>query len=147
MNSQLHNKKFPIPGKILTHLNQTLKKMSHVEGQGMKRLRRLVSEKVMTYQQLKRLIYDFKNIDPKTNPEAFELNGGQVMLDWSNTTLNNARKEVEQHKKSAQRAADLTPGKKNAYRQSHDKNGDTHIDVSRLSEEIKLVNKLIRKYL
>ena len=56
MNSQLHNKKFPIPGKILTHLNQTLKKMSHVEGQGMKRLRRLVSEKVMTYQQLKRLI-------------------------------------------------------------------------------------------
>lgn len=146
MNSQLQNKKFQIPGKILSHLNSTLKKMGHVEGQGMKRLRRLLDEKVMTYQQLKRLIYDFKQINPEENPDAYNLNGGQVMNDWANETLSKARKEIEQQKKSSQRAADLTPGKKNAYRQSHEKNGNVpSVDVSRLSEEIKRFGRLINR--
>lgn len=145
MNSQLQHKKFNIPTKILDHLNVTLKKLGHVKGSGMKRIRRLIDEKVMTYQQLKRLIYDFKNTDPETDKESYELNGGEVMFNWANETLNNARKEIEQQKKSSQRAADLTPGKKNAYRKSHEKNGDgTSVDVSRLSEEIKRFDKLIK---
>lgn len=146
MNSQLQNKVFRIPTKILSHLNNTLKKMNSVEGQGMKRLRRLINEKEMTYQQLKRLIYDFKKLDPEKDSDAFQLNGGQIMFDWVNNTLNNARKEVEQQKKSAQRAADLTPGKKNAYRKSHEKNGETpSVDISRLSESVTRINKLIRR--
>lgn len=145
MNKELQNKKFRIPSEVLKHLNETLKKMSHVEGMGMKRLRRLVSEKMMTYQQLKRLLYDFKQINREDNPDSYELNGGDTMFKWANETLSNARKEVEQRKKSSQRAADLTPGKKNAYRKTHEKNGDTpSVDVSRLSEEIKKFSKLIK---
>jgi hypothetical protein len=145
MNSQLHNKKFKIPKKILIHLSSTLKKLSHVQGPGMKRIRRLIDERVMTYQQLKRLLYDFKSLSPENDAEAYELNGGEVMYNWANETLNNARKEIEQQKKSAQRAADLTPGMKNAYRKSHEKSGDSpSVDISRLSEEIKKFGKLIK---
>jgi hypothetical protein len=119
--------------------------MSHVKGEGMKRLRRLVEERVMTYQQLKRLKYDFKNINQEENSDSFNLNGGEVMYKWVNNTLDNARKEIEQQKKSAQRAADLTPGKSNAYRKSHEKNGQVpSVDVSRLSESIKRYHKLIK---
>lgn len=145
MNRKLHNKEFQIPNNIVKHLNETLKKMSHVKGEGMKRLRRLVEERVMTYQQLKRLKYDFKNINQEENSDSFNLNGGEVMYKWVNTTLDNARKEIEQQKKSAQRAADLTPGKSNAYRKSHEKNGQVpSVDVSRLSESIKRYHKLIK---
>mgnify|MGYP000459589865 CR=1 FL=1 len=53
--------------------------------------------------------------------------------------------QIEQQKKSAQRAADLTPGKSNAYRKSHEKNGQVpSVDVSRLSESIKKYHKLIK---
>tara|TARA_R110000803_G_scaffold48837_3_gene101490 strand:- start:2933 stop:3370 length:438 start_codon:yes stop_codon:yes gene_type:complete len=145
MNSQLHDNQYKIPVDILKHLNETLKTMSNVKGEGMKRLRRLVTDRVMTYQQLKRLIYDFKNINKEENPDSFNLNGGQKMYEWANSTLNNARKEIEQQKKSARRAADLTPGKKNAYRKSHEKNGVVpSVDVSRLSENIKRYHKLIK---
>lgn len=146
MNSQLKDKKFNIPTKILDHLNQTLKTMSHISGVGMKRLRRLVDEKVMTYQQLKRLLYDFKTIDSET--DSYKLNGGDVMFKWVQETLTQARKEIEQQKKSAQRATELTPGKKNPYRKSHEKNGEAgSVDMSRLSEEIKRSLKMMNRYL
>lgn len=146
MNSQLQDQQFRLPRKIVIHLNTTLKNMSDVQGEGMKRLRRLVDEKVMTYQQLKRLIYDFKRLDPVEDEQSFNLNGGQVMFDWANETLNKARKEVEQQKKSKQRASDLTPGMGNAYRKTHEKDGTGgSVDISRLSESIKRIDKLIRR--
>jgi len=148
MNSQLQHKKFAIPSRILSHLNDTLKRMNHVKGVGMKRLRRLVEEKNMTYQQLKRLVFDFKQLDPKVDVDSYSLNGGDVMSKWVTETLNQARKEIEQQKKSARRAADLTPGKKNAYRKSHTKDGIAgEIDMSRLSEEIKRSLKIMNRYL
>jgi len=147
MNRDLKDKSFFIPEKILSHLNETLKKMSHVNGEGMKRLRRLVSEKEMTYQQLKRLLYDFKNSE--VDSDKYNLNGGKIMFNWVNDTLDRARKEVKDRKKSKQNASELTPGLGNAFRKGHEKNSDgiTNADVSRLSEEINKTLKIMKRYL
>lgn len=136
MNSALKDKVFEIPEKVLLHLNKTLKKMSHIDDKGAKRIRTLINDKSVTYQQIKRIIHDFKNMDKDS--DAYQLNGGDVFNNWANKTLDDARNEIKGQKKSKKRATELTPGMKNAYLKTHEK--DT--GVVKLNEQIKRIKKL-----
>jgi len=136
MNSDLKDKVFDIPEKVLLHLNKTLKKMSHVDDKGAKRIRTLIKDKSVTYQQIKRIIHDFKNMDK--NSDAYQLNGGDTFNNWANKTLEDARNEIKGQKKSKKRAAELTPGMKNAHLKTHEKDNG----VVKLNEQIKRIKKL-----
>jgi hypothetical protein len=108
------------------------------------RVKNILKEKKVTYHQLKRFIHDMKSYDSEST--EYTLNGGDKMFEWANTTLKQAREEIKSRKKGRQNAADLTPGLKNAYRSSHEKDGDTvTIDISRLSENINSMRRLINR--
>ena len=144
MNSDLKDKVFEVPNEILSHLYKTHKGTADTSLRGYNRVKNILKKKTITYHQIKRLIHDMKGYD--NDSVEFIANGGQKMFKWANTSLEQAREEIKSRKKSRQNAADFTPGLRNAYRKSHEKDGDTiTIDVSRLSENIKTMRRLINR--
>lgn len=109
-NQALKNNSYPIPNNLLKHLKNTLVKLGkYKETPGYKRLNTLVSpnynnktgkEKkgtnyTVSFGDMKRILHDFKNIDPKYNKISYDLNGGDQMRQWVSDTLNRERTKVE----------------------------------------------------
>lgn len=144
MNSELKDKVFEVPSEILKHLFGIHKNTSDKSLRGYMRVKNILKEKTITYHQLKRMIHDMKSYD--NDSVEYSVNGGEKMFKWATGVLEQAREEIKSRKKSRQNAADLTPGLKNAYRKTHEKDGDVvTIDVSRLSEDVKAMIRLINR--
>lgn len=137
MNKDLKDKVFDLPDKILKHLDKVLKKMSHVNDKGSKRIRTLLQDKSVTYHQIKRIVHDFKKLEKGT--DAYELNGGDIFKEWVIKTLDDARKDIRSHKNSKQRAAEITPGLKNAHIKTHEKE-----PTVKLNENINRIKELFK---
>lgn len=167
MNSALVNRIFEIPDEMVEVLEKAYKKYGDKTNgtkspasEGKKRCERLIEERKLTYQQIKRMIHDMKYINRELDPVAWELNGGQKMFSWAVQALNNARREVAGHKESRARADEIggiEGMRKNAYNQTHEKDGLQNIlfgqnsDNNRkltpmISEQIERI-KQIMKYL
>lgn len=162
MNKALVSKKFGIPKEIINQLHGALNKHPHHQGDGLKRCKRLINDRELTYQQIKRLIHDLKYMDKEKNKESYELNGGQAMETWANKALGDARKQIDGQKNSKKRAdsiAGLTGIRKNAYLSKHKKDGAAGMIKNimtgnkelaggltpTISEEIKRISEIINK--
>ncbi len=100
-NSELYNKKFPIPENIIKHIKSAI--ISYPNSDGIKRAKFIVNNKHLTYQALKRIKNFFDGFDiNKDNKERFELAGGELMKNFINKTLDSNRKGVELSKKNKQ---------------------------------------------
>jgi hypothetical protein len=95
-NSKLIGKIFPVPDKILKELSKNLKKFSDKrESKGFNRAIFILERRACTYEQLKRIKNYFDYItDDNYDEVEYLLNGGDVMKDWVNYTLDQARKSV-----------------------------------------------------
>lgn len=90
-NSELYNKTFKIPDKILNHIEKNLVRYPNVEG--IKRAKHILKNKELTYQALKRIKNFFDNYNPteKDIEAKFELAGGRLMNDFVEKTLSTER--------------------------------------------------------
>lgn len=85
-NSTLEDSIHEIPDDILEHLIRIQNK--NIEGfNGVKRLNNLINERTVTFGQLKKIIHEFKSMNPdglshQENIE-YELMGGDVFKDWA----------------------------------------------------------------
>ena len=95
-NSKLIGKIFPVPEKVLKELGKNLKKFSDKrESKGFNRAIFILERKACTYEQLKRIKNYFDYITDENYDEIeYLLNGGDVMKNWVNYTLDQARKSV-----------------------------------------------------
>ena len=153
-NSKLQNKLFQVPEKVLKELGKNLKKFSDKrDSKGFNRSIFILERKACTYEQLKRIKNYFDNVDFDNLDEVeYSLNGGKVMQDWINYTLDQARRSVH-NSKSVRKSA----GMENQFRaDSEDGDGVNPVTPTlkkvpefmsslELMEEINKINDIYKK--
>lgn len=153
-NSKLQHKLFQVPDKVLKELGKNLKKFSDKrDSKGFNRSIFVLERKACTYEQLKRIKNYFDKLDYDNLDEVeYSLNGGKIMQDWVNYTLDQARRSVH-NSKSVRRSA----GMENQFRaDSEDGDGVNPVtptlkkvpefmSSSELMEEITKINDIYKK--
>jgi hypothetical protein len=118
-NSELKNRKFPIPDGVRDMLQTTLNNYNGDKTvDGYKRLNNLLSNDSITYQDMKRIKNFFDNYQGTDKSAEFILNGGEQMKNWVNSTLNQARNVIDNIKQAQK---DIIP-----IRKSHEKDRQNH---------------------
>lgn len=96
MNSELYDKKYPIPLPIINELKAKLMQSNGSGGEGVKRAKFLVKNGYATYQMLKRIKNFFDNFDQTTDSlQEYELSGGENMRNYIEHTLDSDRSNVK----------------------------------------------------
>jgi hypothetical protein len=105
-NSSLQGMTWDIPEELHNHLKRTMNAYrGNQTEEGYQRLRGLIDDKKVGYEQLKRIknfFDDHSNVDYMSDKKAstpFILNGGNKMKEWVNNTLNTARDNISGGKK------------------------------------------------
>jgi 8-oxo-dGTP diphosphatase len=99
MNSELYDKKYPIPLPIINELKAKLMGSNDLSGEGVKRAKFLVNNGYATYQMLKRIKNFFDNFDISADSkQEYELSGGDNMRSFIEHTLEADRKGVKTSK-------------------------------------------------
>ena len=94
MNSELYDKTYRIPEKIINKIKAKLYTNPH--GNGIKRAKFIVNNGNCTYQQLKRIKNFFDHFNLETNSkDEYELSGGNDMKNFIESTLKNERDSVK----------------------------------------------------
>jgi len=96
MNQELYDKSYQIPQKVLQAIQTAL--VSTPKGEGVKRAKRLLRNGVITYQAMKRILFDFNGM----NPTQYALAGGDLMKYFIQTNLNADRHAVASGKRAKQ---------------------------------------------
>lgn len=124
MNRELKDRSFNIPQNILNLINQTVKGLGENHVDGVQRAQKLLSDKKVTYGQLKRIIHDFQTVDKVKDKVKYNLSGGDLMDRWSKQHLQNERDLITNRKKSRKNAdsiGSITGERRNSYLKSHSK--------------------------
>ena len=96
-NSELYNKMYQIPEKIINYIQKNI--IAYPSSEGIKRAKFIVRNKQMTYQAIKRLKNFFDHYQSDTgNSEQYELAGGDMMKRFVEATLETDRSAVERGK-------------------------------------------------
>ena len=132
-NKDLYNKIFTCPKNILDRLHYMDKKYGDYEGIGKDRVKNILNNPKITYQNIKRIKNFFDTHQEKDT--IFEFNGGDLMYNWVTNILNKKRDSLEGYKKIK---SDIGVG--NSFRKSHYK--DTTKNVTKVNiPKIKSDNK------
>ena len=160
MNKDLKNRVFKIPQDILVKIKQTITWLNGENIKGIQRAKKLLEDKTVKYNQLKRIIHDIQNIDKIKDKLKYDLCGGELMEKWALTFLNNERDLIKSNKKSKKKSDEvsgLTGQRKNGYLNSHTKrfsfkiplnlmksnSNKTSVSSLKLFEELEKIKKLI----
>lgn len=150
-NSKLVHKIFPVPDKVLKELGKNLKKFSDKrDSKGFNRSIFILERRACTYEQLKRIKNYFDYVtDDNYNEIEYLLNGGDIMKEWVNYTLDQARKSVHGTKSARKNA-----GMSNQFRADAEQNlvpgaptlksTPEFMSTSELMEEINKIKQLIK---
>ncbi len=124
MNKELENRVFPIPPNVLDFIKQQPNNSS------VDRNKHLIANGIVTYGQLKRILHDMKVMDKKTDPQKYNLYGGQPMEDWGKSILKQNRDTVKNNKESKKIADDLTGERKNSFNKTHSTSFTPKVNVN-----------------
>jgi hypothetical protein len=163
MNKELKDRVFKLPQDIINQINHTVGGLYGKHVDGLMRAQKLLSDKSVTYGQLKRIIHDLQSIDKVKDRVKYNLAGGDLMDRWSKQFLQGERNLVSNAKDSRKRADDIgsiTGERKNSHLATHkkkesfltptniiksnsDKTSVSSITPHGLFEEIEKIKKLI----
>ena len=135
MNKELKNRVFNIPQNVLNQINHTIGGLMGKHADGLMRAKKLLSDKTVTYGQLKRIIHDLQTIDKVKDRTKYNLAGGDLMNTWSKQFLQGERDLVSNAKDSRKRADDIgsiTGERKNSHLSSHKKKDNFKIPTNPL---------------
>jgi hypothetical protein len=135
VNKELNNNFYNLPEDIITKINETLGKLGSNWVDGRQRAENLLSNKKVSYGQLKRIIHDLKEIDKINDRTKYDLCGGELMEKWANTFLNGERKMVKDKKMGSHKINNNTGMngfRKNPFLKKHEKRETTKIPVNPL---------------
>lgn len=124
-NSFLKQNKYNIPKKVLNHLSNTLNSYTgNKKVLGYVRTKNIVNKGYLTYENMKFILSILNKLKNPANSSGnqryntilYNLNGGEVLQNWIQNTLDLARKQVDNRKQMKKNS-----GFENAERKSHTK--------------------------
>lgn len=124
MNKELKDRVFDIPQDVLDQINFSIGNLNGQHVDGVNRAKKLLSDKKVTYGQLKRIIHDIKGMDKTKDIVKYNLCGGDRMERWSKQHLKNERDLISNGKESRKQAdsiTSMTGERKNSYKKTHKK--------------------------
>lgn len=124
MNKELKHRIFDIPQNVLDKINHTVVGLQGDHTNGLNRAKKLLTDKKVTYGQLKRIIHDLQNMDTSVNRVKYDLAGGDVMIKWGKQFLDNERELIVNRKQDKTRADEIggiTGFRKNSHLKKHTK--------------------------
>lgn len=120
-NSKLKGKYFIIPYGVMKHLKSTLSSNKESSGKEYyEHLSNMISNGKIPYGDMKKIKSFFDNYQGDENSIEFILNGGNIMRNWVNMTLNSAVNNIKNIKYAEKEA-----GIENAFIKPHEKNRQT----------------------
>jgi len=122
MNSKLKDRVFTVPENVLAKIRHTMSGIGEQGVVGKDRAQNILSQKTVTYGQLKRIIHDLKTMDKVNDRVKYDLYGGDQMEKWANTFLNGER-DLIRDKKDASANINNNTGleRKNPFLKKHSK--------------------------
>ena len=161
MNSNLYNTTIGevlIPKEIKQHLKNSFAQARGADQntEGYRRNQELQGQEKITYKQLKRIKNFFDNFKGQQNELPFLLNGGILMKNWVNNTLNQMRNNTQNNQKYTQpedptmNSNELKTDVRDLGRpsQEHKKTSQKHPTATyehTVVESLKRINQLISK--
>jgi hypothetical protein len=133
MNKELKDRIFDVPQNILNSINHHVQTLNGEHVDGVKRATKILTDKKVTYGQLKRIIHDLQNIDKINDKTKYELSGGDLMIKWSKQFLNNERDLISNRKDSRKQAdeiSSLTGERRNSHLKKHKKKDSYRIPTN-----------------
>ena len=124
MNKELKHRIFDIPQNILDKINHTVTGLNGQNVHGVMRAKKLLTDKKVTYGQLKRIIHDIINMDKVADRVRYDLAGGDLMDIWSKQYLKGERDLIQNRKEGRKQADDIsstTGERKNSFLKKHTK--------------------------
>lgn len=120
-NSNLQDKYFKVPDKVFNKINQALRTITTNDGQakGLKRAKDLISDRKVSYLQMKRLKNYFDTYQGDGSDNEYKLIGGKITKFWVDKTLSSNRDSIE-----AQKDARMAAGEENTHIRTHTKDKD-----------------------
>jgi hypothetical protein len=163
MNKELKNRDFDLPQNILDKINHTITGLNGQNVHGVMRSKKLLTDKKVTYGQLKRIIHDIQGMDKVADRVRYDLAGGDLMDTWSKQHLQGERDLIQNRKEGRKQADDIssiTGERKNSFLKKHKKkpswlpptnlvksnshkNSISSIKLTGLFEELNRIKKLM----
>jgi hypothetical protein len=162
MNKELKNRDFDLPQDVLDSINHTVVGLNGQNVHGVMRAKKLLSDKKVTYGQLKRIIHDIQNMDKINDKVRYNLAGGDLMDSWSKQYLQGERDLIQNRKEGRKQADDIsstTGERKNSFLKKHrkksswlpsfkfntnsEKNSISSIKLTGLFEQVERIKKLM----
>lgn len=126
MNSELQGREYDLPENVIKHLNVQLSASSD-DTEGVNRAKNLIQTGKVNYGQLKRILHDIKSVDRVSNPQTYNLYGGEPMETFGWSVLGQDRDQITNRKEGRKRADEMggiTGERKNSYLKKHSKKPD-----------------------
>ena len=163
MNKELKHRDFNLPQNILDKINHTVMGLNGQNLHGVMRAKKLLTDKKVTYGQLKRIIHDIQGMDKVADRVRYDLAGGDLMDTWSKQYLQGERDLIQNRKEGRKQADDIsstTGERKNSFLKKHTKkssflpptnlvksnshkNSISSIKLTGLFEEVERIKKLM----
>ena len=90
MNKDLKDRIFNIPQNVLDKINHTVTGLNGQNVHGVMRAKKLLSDKTVTYGQLKRIIHDIQSMDKIADRIRFDIRGNYGIYN----VVRNMRKRI-----------------------------------------------------
>jgi hypothetical protein len=161
VNNNLYNTSLGevlIPKEIKQHLRNSFAQAKGADEntEGFRRNQELQSQEKITYKQLKRIKNFFDNFKGQPNDLSFILNGGVMVKNWVNNTLDNMRNNTQNNQQDTKpedptvRPNDLKTNVKDLARpsQEHKRTTQRHPTATyeqTVVESLRRINELISK--
>jgi len=124
-NSSLQGYTWNIPEKLYNHLQRIMNAYKGAKNvEGYKRLETILSNKKISYENLKLIKNFFDTFGGTINDTVYVLNGGTKMKGWVNDTLYKAREGIKNPKD-----VKMKSGMSNQFQDTHTKDGISTNDV------------------
>lgn len=124
-NSDLINKLYKVPDKVINRINHMLATLnvSDEQAKGLKRAKDIVDSKKITYGQMKRIKHYFDGYKGDGMDDEYKLIGGKVTKMWIDKALGDDRESIKTNKK-----AKMEGGMENQFLKKHEKdNNNTNV--------------------
>jgi hypothetical protein len=120
-NSKLQDKYFKVPDNVFNIIKRMLTQINSTDGQakGLKRANDMVSDRKISYSQMKRLKNYFDSYEGDGNDDEYKLIGGKATRIWVDKTLGHDRDSIKHGKKVRKDA-----GEQNQFIKTHTKDKD-----------------------
>jgi hypothetical protein len=163
MNKELKGRVFNLPQIVLDKINHSIKGLGGQHSAGANRAQKLLTDRTVTYGQLKRIIHDFQGLDKVKDKIQYDLYGGEVMERWAKQYLQGERDLISNRKDSRQRADNIggiNGERENSHLKTHSKKPDwlpptnlvksnshktsvSSLKMGKLFEEVQRIKKLM----